>query len=159
MTAAARAALIRSSVFLVLGGAVVLVASVAALWFVREHIGWPTGASSYVLQDVETGTLVAQGQLWIADVAAAVAPSLVAVGVAALVAGGALHAAAGRPVPVDPDPTARVVPSAAPDAAGPDEDASVGGASATARRTGSTSTHGRRELDDLDRYRPPSTRP
>jgi hypothetical protein len=136
-----------------------LVASVAALWFVRDHIGWPTGASSYVVQDVGTGTMVAQEQLWIADMAAAVAPSLIALGVAALVAGGALRAAAGRPFPVGPDPTARMVPSAAPGAAGPDEDTSVGGDSATALSTGSTSTHDRRELDDLNRYRPPSPRP
>jgi hypothetical protein len=158
VTAAVRAALIRSSAFLVLGGVVVLVASLAALRFVREHIGWPAGASSYVVQDVGTGRLVAQEQLWIADVAAAVTPSLIAVGVAALIAGGALRAAAGRPVPVDPDPTARVVPSAGPGAAEADRDTSVGVASATARRTGSTSTHDRRELDDLDRYRPPSPR-
>jgi hypothetical protein len=159
VTAAVRAALIRSSVFLVLGGAVVLVASVAALWFVGEHVGWPTGASSYVLQDVATGTMVAQEQLWMADVAAAVAPRLITVGVAALVAGGALRAAAGLPVPVPPDPTALVAPAAAPDAAGRDRDTSGGGSPATARRTASMSAHERREHDDLDRYRPLSPRP
>jgi hypothetical protein len=154
VTAAGRAALIRGGVCLALAGAVLLVVSVGASWIVREHVGWPAGASTYVLQDVESGTVAAQGRLWVADAAATVAPSVIAVSVAALLA------AAGRPVPVGPSGTASVPHSADPDAAGPLSGTVVVGEPAQPRRAEATSasTRDRRGHEDLDRYRPPPSR-